>query len=91
MLTVNEKIKTILGREPEVEQVKFEGKDGYIPLYFNYAFRNNVSKVFAETQEEALNKFYDFLVEQGDTNGTDTESDGSSSTEDQSVSGDDQE
>ena len=91
MLTINQKIKTILGREPEVEKITYKGQEGYVPLYFNYAFRNNISKVFAETEKEALNNFYQFLVDQGDTNGTDTSSDGSSSTEDQSPSGDDKE
>lgn len=74
-MTVVEQIKILLGREVEVEEVTFKGQKGYLPIYFNYTFKNNVSEVFDTDKEKCLEKFLSFLtVHKGDTNGTETDS-----------------
>lgn len=74
-IAIEEKIKMLLGREIEVEETTFKGQRGFLPLYFNYTFKNNVSDIFDTNKEECLKKFHTFLENnQGDTNGTDTDS-----------------
>jgi hypothetical protein len=76
MKELSEKISLLLGRDIEVEEVTFKGQKGFLPIYFNYTFKNNVSEVFDTNKEKCLEKFYNFLVQkdiQGDTDGTNTE------------------
>ena len=79
------KISQILGRPVEVEQVTFKGQRGFLPIYFNYTFKNNVSEVFDTDKDKCLEKFYNFLTTkdiQGDTDGTNTEGERRPSQED---------
>lgn len=76
---MKEKIEKILGRPVEVIPVNYKGKKVFLVEYFNYTFRNNISDLYGDTEEEALEKLYKIL---GDTNGTDTASRGQPSEED---------
>jgi len=82
-LSITEKIKVILGRDPEIESTTYKGQPGFIPLYFNYTFKNNVSDVFNADKEKCLESFYKFLLNnQGDTSGIDTNSERQPSEQD---------
>ena len=85
MENFSQKISQVLGREVEVEEITFKGQRGYLPIYFNYTFKNNVSDVFDTDKEKCLEKFYNFLIQkdiQGDTDGINTEGERRPSQED---------
>jgi hypothetical protein len=69
-MNVLQEIEDILKRPVEFEQVTFKGQRGYLPIYFNHHFRNNVSAVFATDEETAADNFLNYLksVSKGDTN-----------------------
>ena len=79
------KISQLLGRQIEVEEVTFKGQRGYLPIYFNYTFKDKVSDVFDTDKDKCLEKFYNFLTDnniQGDTDGINTEGERRRSQED---------
>ena len=85
MEDITKKISQVLGREIEVEEVTFKGQRGFLPIYFNYTFKNQVSDVFDTDKDKCLEKFYNFLTDkdiQGDTDGTNTEGERRPSQED---------
>jgi len=75
-------LRKLLGRDPETIQTNYQGQDGYIPVYFNYAFKNNLRDVFGITEETCLRKFLGFLAKQEKDNGNSIDSDRDSSKED---------
>jgi hypothetical protein len=82
-MEILEKLTELLGRKPELIQTSFKGKRGFFPLYFNYATRNDASKLFAETKEQVYQNWYDYLTQNGGTNGiktTDQQSDSEENT-----------
>ena len=84
-LNIEENIQSILGRKPDFEEVTHKGKEGFLPVYFNFTLRNSVSTLFGETKEESAKKFLKFLQnKQGDKNETGTGNQPSNDKEDSS-------
>lgn len=67
-MSVLQEIEDILKRPVEFEQVTFKGQQGFLPIYFNHRFKNNVSSIFATDEESAAENFLNYLKSvRGDT------------------------
>jgi hypothetical protein len=72
-VTLKEKIKKALGRVPELIEITHKGQKGYLPLYFNYEYKNKVSELFSKTEKGAYENLYKYIIPTGDIDGTDSE------------------
>lgn len=75
-MDVKAKLESLLGREIHTLPVNYKNKQGFVPEYFDFADRNNVSALFSETEDGALENLLAHIEGKtsGGTDGTDTKS-----------------
>ena len=73
MSELKKKIEQVLGRIPELTEITYKGQKGYLPLYFNYGSKNEVSRLFSQSENEAYENLYKYITEIGAIDGTDSE------------------
>ncbi len=75
-MDIKTQLKSLVGRDVATTPAKIQGKQGFIPEYFNYTDRNFASKLFSETEEGALENLLLHLQEKdsGGSHGTNTTS-----------------
>jgi hypothetical protein len=71
VIDLKKEIEKLIGRIPELTEITYKGQKGYLPLYFNYGSKNDVSKLFSKSENGAYENLYKHIT--GVIDGTDSE------------------